>query len=541
MDAEFLQGKLLVSRFEFYALHIGFMLAVLLATVDQAIVASALKSICLDLGGYIYLPWIGSVYGLSMLPSLLLYDKIAPKLGMKWSFLIAVVIFQIGSAICSRAPTMEICIFGRAISGLGAGGLILLYTILPSKLVSIKDDMVLYIDTGSAFEGISGLLLFISAVVAPALGGLLSDQLSWRWCFYVEAILACAPFLLILRYLHVSSDDDMPKDDTQTGIDFIGVMLLFTSLTCLIVPLQLYEAKWSWESPQSLAMYMISFSLFVAFVWFELKLSRHPVVPRCLFDNSTVPALMVISFCIGASFVSALWNIALFFQLNFDENQMIAGAYIIPGFLGMIIGLSMSKRITLRFENYIPFFYIGPLVLAGGIVLLGFLDYHSSSTERILYLLAFGFGDGLLHVLRSWALKAASPPKLAFQYGLLGVACLLTGSALSITFTGFVLKTKFVNLVSDSIPIQQSIVYLQSHGMGTDPSEAFELLRGLQTLYQNATEMQTANQTALFGVAISDMVNAYNDAYRKSFFSLLIYPVIMLIAAPFVKLYPLDL
>ncbi|KAJ3022755.1 UNVERIFIED_CONTAM: hypothetical protein HDU68_008955 [Siphonaria sp. JEL0065] len=540
MDPDFCKGKLVVSRYRFFVLHFGLLLAVLLATLDQALVASALRSIAIEMNNKAgYLPYIGSAYGISMIPSLLLCEKIAPHFGLKWAFLLALLVFEAGSTVCSRASNMESLVVGRAISGFGAGGLILLYMTLTSKIVSVQDEVLLFFKNDSAFEGFAGIMLFISAIASPSLGGFFAD-FDWRYCFYIEMLLGVIPAVIVYRYLDFSAEKvntevDESVSSADENIDYLGVGSLFASITCLIVPLQLYQVSWDWKSAQSICMYTFSLLFFLAFVFIEWRVAKDPVVPRLMFVNSTVPSMMVTSFCIGATFICGLWNVALFFQINFNDNQTIAGAYIIPGFFGLLVGASVAKRMTARFDNYTFAFYVGPIILAGGIWLLAFLDDDSLVVERICYLGVFGFGEGVLHLTRSMALRAASPKKLSFRFVILALACLVFGSAFSITISGTVLKTIFSANVSDSIPIQTAGDALKSKGIHVvAPVDPFRLLKDL------AAESGAIGNGSIFKEAVVEMLRCYNNAYRIAFLCLLPYPLIMLCLAPFVKQYPMD-
>ncbi|KAJ3288472.1 hypothetical protein HDU79_004829 [Rhizoclosmatium sp. JEL0117] len=527
---EFVKDKLVVTRAQFFSLHVSLLLCVLLATLDQAMVASALKSITIALGEHGYLPYIGSAYALSMVPSLLIYDRCCNywRLSPKWSLILALGIFEVGSLVCGLAQNMHVIIVGRTLAGFGAGGLILLFTTLSSQIVSYQDGVVLFMKTEATFEGFAGMILFISAIVAPALGGLFADKVSWKWCFYIEIVLGVVPTIIIFRYLNIP----YTKDDTT--IDVLGVSLLFASLTFLIIPLQLYQISWDWKSPQSITMYILSILLFLAFVYVEWN-AAEPVLPHTMFETTTMPALMMVSFCVGAAFINGLWNVALFFQLNFDDNQTLAGAYIVPAFIGLLIGSSVSRKLVDRFETFIPSFYTGPIISAAGTILLAFLHRDSKIVERVMYLFVFGFGDGIIHIIRNRALKAVSPTDLSLRYTLIAAACFSIGSAFSITITGTILKTVFAHRVRDSDLIQEAIAYLRSLGNQVDTSEIFHLLE--QFYFQS---LKDHNSVVDFGKAADEILYAYNSAFRISMFCLLPFSILMMLMVPFIKVTPIE-
>ncbi|ORY23761.1 MFS general substrate transporter [Rhizoclosmatium globosum] len=496
----------------------------------KAMVASALKSITIALGEYGYLPYVGTAYALSMVPSLLIYDRCCNywKLSRKWSFILAIGIFEVGSLVCGLAQNMHVIIVGRTLAGFGAGGLILLFTTLSSQIVSYQDGVILFMKTESTFEGFAGIILFISAILSPTLGGLFSDKLSWRWCFYIEIVLGVIPTIIILRYLNIP----YTKDDTT--IDVLGVSLLFASLTFLIIPLQLYQISWDWKSPQSVTMYVVSVVLFLAFIYVEWN-AAEPILPHAIFENSTIPALLMVAFCVGAAFVGTIWNVALFFQLNFDDNQILAGAYIVPAFIGLLIGSSVSRKIVDRFETFIPSFYAGPIIAAAGTILLAFLHRDSKIVERVMYLFVFGFGDGIIHIIRNRALRTASPADLSFRYTMIAVACLLIGSAFSITISGTILKSVFAHRVAESDSIQEAMAYLRSLEIQVDTNEIFHILEQF-----DIQSLKDHNSVVDFGKAGEEILYAYNSAFRISMFSLLPFSILMMLMAPFIKVTPIE-
>ncbi|KAJ3062905.1 hypothetical protein HDU98_001263, partial [Podochytrium sp. JEL0797] len=401
------KGKIHVSVSQFSALQAGLILAVLLSTVTQSMVAASLKSIVTDLGNYVLLPWVGSAYLMSMIPVILLFDKVARRLGLKWSFLGALLIFEIGSVVSSRAHSIQDLIAGRVVAGIGGGGLVVSYSLISNLLVCVDDGLVLFVKSQSIYEGLSGVFLLVATIAAPVLGGVFSDHLSWRWCFYLELAVGVIPAALIFIYLDTSPIDKAPFE--RLPIDFAGVFLFFTGVACLLIPLQFYPILWEWNSAQSIAMYVVSVVAFVLCGIAENQVMVDPVVPRGIFSDASIPALVVISFCSAATFVGAVWNVGIFLQINFGDNQTIAGAYMISAFVGLLVGNRVSKFVGQKFGYVRPFFYLSPLVSFAGIMLLAYLGGSSDVPARIFYLFVLGVGDGFSQVVRIWALHSAIP------------------------------------------------------------------------------------------------------------------------------------
>ncbi|KAJ3069693.1 hypothetical protein HDU98_007265 [Podochytrium sp. JEL0797] len=534
-DVDLAKGKILVSVPQFSALQASLIISVLLATVTQSMVAASLKSIVSTLGNYVLLPWVGSAYLMSMIPTVLLFDKVSRRLGLKWSFLGSLLIFEIGSVVSSQAHSMQDLIAGRVVAGIGGGGLVVSYSLISNLLVCVDDGLILFVKPQSIYEGLSGIFLLVSTIGAPVVGGAFSDHLSWRWCFYLELFVGLIPAIIMTVLLDTSPIDNAPFE--HLPIDFAGVFLFFTGVACLLIPLQFYPILWEWNSAQSIVMFVVSVVAFVLCGIAENQVMVDPVVPRGIFSNAAIPALIVISFCSAATFVGAVWNVGIFLQINFGDNQTIAGAYMISAFVGLLVGNRVSKFVGQKFGYVRPFFYISPVVSFAGVMLLAYLGGSSDVPARVLYLFVLGVGDGFSQVMRIWALHVAIPiAEYAERVTFLGVVAALFGSSFSITVTGTIAKAIYAHAVDTSPQIQDGIQFLSNLNITITDTDAYGLISNLHWQLQkaNSTDPMSAD-THMLQLALSTLLEAYNAGYRTSIFSLIVYPVVMLGMAYFIK------
>ncbi|KAI9350721.1 major facilitator superfamily domain-containing protein [Obelidium mucronatum] len=287
-----------------------------LAALDQTIVATALKAIVTDFGKQDLVPWIGSAFLLTAAPLGTLYGKFADIFGRKLVFIFAIAVFELGSLLCGVATSMEFLIVGRAIAGVGGGGIFALVLIIISDIVSIQDR--------GKYQGAIGAIFGLSSVIAPLVGGAFSDHVSWRWCFYINLPLGAITLATVIFYLNFPP---------LNRIDTAGAVLLFA---CIIF----------------ISMFILSVLLGAAFVYVEMKVAKEPIIPPGIFINSSVPALLGVGF-----------------QVVFQESATSAGLELIPLVFGLVITSMSSGLIASKYGRYRPFFFIGPIIMIAGTVL----------------------------------------------------------------------------------------------------------------------------------------------------------------------------
>ena len=218
----------------------GLMLGLLLASLDQTIVATALPTIVGDLGGLTHLSWVVTAYLLAETISTPLFGKMGDLYGRKRLFQASIVIFVVGSALSGMATSMGMLIAFRAVQGAGAGGLIVLAMAIIADVVSPRER--------GRYQGYFGAVFGAASVAGPLLGGFFTDHLTWRWVFYVNLPLGILALFVTSAVLPASSRR------RQVRIDWLGTALLAIGITCLVLLTTWGGTEYAWGSPVILGL-----------------------------------------------------------------------------------------------------------------------------------------------------------------------------------------------------------------------------------------------------------------------------------------------
>ncbi|TGN78038.1 DHA2 family efflux MFS transporter permease subunit [Streptomyces bauhiniae] len=357
------------------------LLGLLLAALDQTIVSTALPTIVSDLGGLEHLSWVVTAYLLASTAATPLWGKLGDQYGRKRLFQLAIVIFLIGSALCGMAQNMPQLIGFRALQGLGGGGLMVLSMAIVGDIVPPRER--------GRYQGLFGAVFGATSVLGPLLGGLFTEQLSWRWVFYVNLPIGIVALVVIATALHI------PRRTSRHTIDYLGTLLIASVATCLVLVASLGGTTWPWASGQIIGLAVLGVLLAVAFVAVERR-AAEPVLPLKLFGIRTFTLAAVISFIVGFAMFGAMTYLPTFLQIVHGISPTMSGVHMLPMVVGLLLTSTVSGQIVSRTGRWKVFPVAGTAVTALGLLLLHQLDEHSSTLEMSLYFFVFGLGLGLV-------------------------------------------------------------------------------------------------------------------------------------------------
>jgi EmrB/QacA subfamily drug resistance transporter len=357
----------------------GLMLVLLLAALDQTIVATALPTIVGDLGGLNRLSWVTSSFLLAQTAVVPLYGKLGDLYGRKRILQSAILIFLAGSALCGQAQSMTELIAFRAVQGLGAGGLIVL-------IQSVIGDIVPPRERGR-YQGLFGAVFGVASVGGPLLGGVIVQAVSWRWIFYVNLPLGLAALAVIGATLPRTAPRGRPS------IDYLGAGLLAGGLSAIVLVTSLGGTTWAWGSARVVLVAVLGVALIAGFLVVERR-AREPVLPPSLLHNRVFVVAGSLSGIVGFALFGAVTFLPLYFQTVDEASPTGAGLRLVPMMGGVLVMSILSGQLISRSGRYKVFPVVGTLLMSVGLALLSRLNLGTSAALSALFLLILGLGLG---------------------------------------------------------------------------------------------------------------------------------------------------
>ncbi|KAJ4389868.1 hypothetical protein N0V93_007340 [Gnomoniopsis smithogilvyi] len=366
-------------------IFMGLSCALFCSLLDQTLVSTALPTLGRVFNDASTVSWVGTSYLLTSTAFQPLYGRLSDIFGRKVILLGCLSIFLVGSILCAVSQSMIMLIVFRAIAGVGGGGILTLVMIVTSDVVSL--------DKRGTYQGILGVVVAASNSIGPLIGGVFSEDVSWRWCFYINIPLTSIAIFVVAFVLPLKRVKGNAKEKLLK-IDYYGSVIMLFSATLILIPLSWGGTKYAWSSAGVIAPLVLGVVLFVAFLAVELKVAPLPIIPMHIFKIPTVSAAYTGAFFTGFMFYTNLYYLPQFYQVVRGDSPIRSGIMLLPLIVVQTVTSFSSGFLTSKTGNYQIQLWFGFAIWAVACGLLSTISPTTSEARLIGYQILSGVGAG---------------------------------------------------------------------------------------------------------------------------------------------------
>ncbi|MFV0460134.1 MAG: MDR family MFS transporter [Actinomycetales bacterium] len=419
-------------------LFAGLMVTMLLASLNQTVLSTALPTIIGELDGVEHMAWVVTVYILASTIMMPVYGKVSDLLGRRPVLIAAILLFVAGSVIGALAGTFTWLIVGRAIQGLGGGGLIILSQSAIADVVPARER--------GKYMGVMGAVFAVSSVAGPLLGGWFTEGPGWRWVFWINLPLGLLAVLAAALFLRIPK----PTRTERPRIDYLGMALIAAATTSVVLVCTWGGGQYDWNSPQIIGLSIAAVVLGVAFLVTELRVTE-PVIPMSFFKDRNFTLATIAALLIGVAMFGVIGYMPTYIQMVTGVDATVAGLLMIPMMGGLLVASIGSGAVVSRTGRYKAFPIVGAAIMGVGLFLLSTLQVDTATWVMCSYLAVMGTGIGLAQQLLTLIVQNSFPASIVGTATAANNYFRQVGATVGSAVVGSIFATNLTRLITDKL------------------------------------------------------------------------------------------
>ncbi|KAK5133653.1 hypothetical protein LTR08_007507 [Meristemomyces frigidus] len=460
---------------------IALCLSVFCMALDNTIISTAIPRITDEFKAIDDVGWYGSAYLLTTCAFQLFFGKLYTFLSLKWIYVSAIFIFEVGSAICGAAPNSPALIVGRAVAGLGSAGIFSGAILIVSNTVPLKQR--------PTYMGMIGGMYGLASVAGPLMGGAFTDKLSWRWCFYINLPIGAVTLLFIIIFYNPTKSAQSLGVGWKAKLeqfDVYGTILFLPMIVCLLLALQWGGSKYPWHDGKIIALLVVFVVLLIIFSVIQVWKKDNATVPLRVLKQRSVAAGAWFGATLGASFFVFVYFLPIWFQAIKGTSAVGSGIRNIPTVLSLVIFSMIAGIAVTKLGYYTPFCIASSVLLAIGSGLLSTLKPDSGSGMWIGYQVIFGAGCGLGMQQTLIAVQTVLPRRDIPIGTAIMMFCQTLGGALFISVAQNVFTNTLLQNLKKVVPDLDPAIVLATGATSLKTAIPQQYLGGVQLAYNDS-------------------------------------------------------
>jgi EmrB/QacA subfamily drug resistance transporter len=409
----------------------------LLASLGQTIVSTALPSIVGQLGGLDHLTWVVIAYLLSSTVVAPIYGKLGDLFGRKIVLQAAIVIFLVGAVLSAMASSMTFLIIARTIQGLGGGGLMVVAMTVVADIIPPRQR--------GKVQGLFGAVFGVATVVGPLLGGFIVEHISWQWIFLINLPLGIVALAVIAVALKPRAER------VRHSIDYLGFVLLSAGLTAFVLATSLGGNTFGWFSVEIIGLVAGAIVALAAFVWVEAR-AEEPVLPLSLFRINTFAVTSAVGFLVGMAMFGSITFLPMYLQLAKGVSPTDSALQLVPMMVGLIGASTLSGFLMTRTGRYKLLPLLSTFVLVIGLLFLATMQLDTASWQVAIYMFLVGVGIGPVNSVSVTATQNAVPREVVGAATAGNTLFRQIGGSIGVSVFGAIFSSGLASRLGDVMP-----------------------------------------------------------------------------------------